>query len=337
MQQEPLLNSTRQIVLAARPKDKVGAEHFRLVETELPALGAGEVLVRQHYLSLDPYMRGRLNEGRSYAQPQEIGAVMTGEAVGLIEDSRDPALQRGDFVIGRGGWQTHFVADARALRKIDGNSIPIQAYLGPVGMPGVTAWYGLNHILMPKAGETLVVSAASGAVGSVVGQLARQRGARIVGIAGGPEKCAYVSDELGFDACVDHKSPRFAQDFAAATPKGVDALFENVGGEPFAQSLRRINDFGRAAICGLIASYEGAPTAIPDMRLILTRRVRVEGFIVSDHLPLWPQALKELAAHVASGRIRYRETIRQGLESAPQAFVDLLRGDNFGKMLVKLI
>ena len=331
------MTANRQIVLAARPTDKVGIEHFRLVEAATPGLGAGQVLVRQHYLSLDPYMRGRLNEGRSYAQPQEIGAVMTGEAVGVVEATQDPGFQPGDFVIGRGGWQTHFIADARALRKIDGRSIPIQAYLGPVGMPGVTAWYGVNHILAPKAGETLVVSAASGAVGSVVGQLGRQLGARVVGIAGGPEKCAYVRDELGFDACVDHKSPSFAKDFAAATAKGVDALFENVGGEPFAQSLRRINDFGRAAICGLIASYEGAPTVIPDMRLILTRRVRIEGFIVSDHLPLWPQALSELAAHVASGRIRYRETIREGLETAPQAFIDLLRGDNFGKMLVKLI
>ena len=331
------MTANRQIVLAARPTDKVGIEHFRLVEAAIPGLGAGQVLVRQHYLSLDPYMRGRLNEGRSYAQPQEIGAVMTGEAVGVVEATQDPGFQTGDFVIGRGGWQTHFIADARALRKIDGRSIPIQAYLGPVGMPGVTAWYGVNHILAPKAGETLVVSAASGAVGSVVGQLGRQLGARVVGIAGGPEKCAYVRDELGFDACVDHKSPSFAKDFAAATAKGVDALFENVGGEPFAQSLRRINDFGRAAICGLIASYEGAPTVIPDMRLILTRRVRIEGFIVSDHLPLWPQALSELAAHVASGRIRYRETIREGLETAPQAFIDLLRGDNFGKMLVKLI
>lgn len=331
------MTANRQIVLAARPTDKVGVEHFRLVETAVPALGAGEVRVRQHYLSLDPYMRGRLNEGRSYAQPQALGAVMTGEAVGEVEESQDPAFQKGDFVIGRGGWQTHFVVDARALRKIDGRTLPIRAYLGPVGMPGVTAWYGLGHILNPKAGETLVVSAASGAVGSVVGQLARQMGARVVGIAGGPVKCAYVRDELGFDACVDHKSPSFPEDLAAAAPRGVDALFENVGGDPFAQSLRRINDFGRVAICGLIASYEGSPTIIPDMRLVLTRRVRIEGFIVSDHLPLWPRALGELAAHVAAGRIRYRETIREGLENAPQAFVDLLRGGNFGKMLVKLI
>ena len=329
--------SSREIRLASRPKGMPTAANFAMVHVDLEPLQDQQVSVRNLFMSVDPYMRGRLNEGRSYAQPQEIGAVMTGEAVGVVEATQDPGFQPGDFVIGRGGWQTHFIADARALRKIDGRSIPIQAYLGPVGMPGVTAWYGVNHILAPKAGETLVVSAASGAVGSVVGQLGRQLGARVVGIAGGPEKCAYVRDELGFDACVDHKSPSFAKDFAAATAKGVDALFENVGGEPFAQSLRRINDFGRAAICGLIASYEGAPTVIPDMRLILTRRVRIEGFIVSDHLPLWPQALSELAAHVASGRIRDRETLREGLETAPQAFIDLLRGDNFGKMLVKLI
>jgi hypothetical protein len=204
-------------------------------------------------------------------------------------------------------------------------------------MPGVTAWYGLNKIIAPKPGETVVVSAASGAVGSVVGQLAKIAGAKVVGIAGGPGKCAYVRDELGFDACVDHKSPRFAEEMKAALPNGLDGLFENVGGEPFAQCLRRLNDFARLAICGLIASYEGAPTILPDMAIFLVRRIKIEGFIVADHLPLWPLALRELASHVASGRLRYRETVRQGLESAPQALVDLLQGGNFGKMLVKLV
>ena len=236
-----------------------------------------------------------------------------------------------------GGWQQYFVTDGAGFNVVDAKAIPLQAYLGVVGMPGVTAWYGLNKIIAPKPGETVVVSAASGAVGSVVGQLAKIAGAKVVGIAGGPEKCAYVRDELGFDACVDHKSPRFAEEMKAALPNGLDGLFENVGGEPFAQCLRRLNDFARLAICGLIASYEGAPTILPDMRIFLVRRIKIEGFIVSDHLPLWPLALRELASHVASGRLRYRETVREGLESAPQALVDLLHGGNFGKMLVKLV
>ena len=204
-------------------------------------------------------------------------------------------------------------------------------------MPGVTAWRGVNRIIAPKAGETVLVSAASGAVGSVAGQLAKFSHAHVVGIAGGPEKCAFVRDELGFDACVDHKSSRFAEELAAALPNGIDGSFENVGGEPFLQSLRHFNDFARIAICGLIASYEGAPTGLPDMRLFLVRRIKIEGFIVSDRMADWPPALAELAGHVAAGRLKYRETIRVGLESAPQGLVDLLHGENFGKMLVKLI
>ena len=204
-------------------------------------------------------------------------------------------------------------------------------------MPGVTAWYGINKIIAPKKGETIVVSAATGAVGSVVGQLAKIAGAKTVGIAGGPDKCAYARDDLSYDSCVDHKSPDFAAELKAALPDGIDGLFENVGGAPFDNCLRRLNDFARIAICGLIASYEGAPTVLPDMRLFLVRRIKIEGFIVSDHLPLWPRALAELASQVAAGRLRYRETISDGLERAPAAFVDLLNGRNFGKQLVKLI
>ncbi len=235
-----------------------------------------------------------------------------------------------------GGWQRYFLSDGSALNVVDAKKIPIQAYLGPVGMPGVTAWYGLNRIIAPKAGETVLVSAATGAVGSVVGQLARIAGARAVGIAGGPEKCAYAVEELGYAACVDHKSPRFAEELKAAVPNGVDGLFENVGGEPFQQALRRLNDFSRVAICGLIASYEGAPTALPDMRIFLVKRFKIEGFIVSDHLNLWPQAIGELAGHIAAGRLKWRETIRDGIENAPQALVDLLHGQNFGKMLIRV-
>jgi len=331
------MSVNKQLVLDSRPAEKVAPAHFRLVEAPMPKPGPGEILVRNHFLSLDPYMRSRLSDAKSYAKPQEIGAVMGGGTVGEVVESNNPRFKTGDFVVGMGGWQQYFVTDGAGFNVVDAKAIPLQAYLGVVGLPGVTAWYGLNKIIAPKPGETVVVSAASGAVGSVVGQLAKIAGAKVVGIAGGPEKCAYVRDELGFDACVDHKSPRFAEEMKAALPNGLDGLFENVGGEPFAQCLRRLNDFARLAICGLIASYEGAPTILPDMRIFLVRRIKIEGFIVADHLPLWPLALRELASQVASGRLRYRETVRQGLESAPQALVDLLQGGNFGKMLVKLV
>ena len=325
-----------QILLDHRPTGKVSPANFRIVETPAPAPGPGEVLVRHTFLSLDPYMRGRLSDAKSYAKPQEIGAVMGGGTVGMVEASNNPRFSPGDAVVGMGGWQRYSLSDGATLRVVDAKAIPIQAYLGPVGMPGVTAWYGLNKIIAPKAGETVLVSAATGAVGSVVGQLAKIAGARPVGIAGGPEKCAYAVKELGYDVCVDHKSPNFAEDLKAALPGGVDGLFENVGGEPFQQALHRTNDFARIAICGLIASYEGAPTALPDMRIFLVKRLKIEGFIVSDHIELWPQALSELAGHIAAKRLVWRETIRDGLENAPQALVELLRGENFGKMLVRV-
>jgi len=325
-----------QVLLDHRPTAKVSAANFRVVETPVPALGAGQVLVRHAFLSLDPYMRGRLSDANSYAKPQEVGAVMQGGAVGIVEASNSPRFRVGDAVVGMGGWQRYYVTDGRDLQVVDARAIPIQAYLGPIGMPGVTAWYGLNQIIAPKSGETVLVSAATGAVGSVVGQLARRAGARAIGVAGGPEKCSYAVAELGYSACVDHRSPTFAAEIKAALPNGVDGLFENVGGEPFQQALRRLNDFARVAICGLIASYEGAATALPDMRLVLVKRIKVEGFIVSDHMALWPKALGELAGLVAAGRLQWRETIRDGLENAPQALVDLLRGGNFGKMLVRI-
>jgi NADPH-dependent curcumin reductase CurA len=294
------------------------------------------VLVRHTFLSLDPYMRGRLSDAKSYAKPQEVGTVMGGGTVGIVEASNNPRFHSGDAVVGMGGWQRYSLSDGATLRVVDAKAIPIQAYLGPVGMPGVTAWYGLNKIIAPKAGETVLVSAATGAVGSVVGQLAKLAGAQTVGIAGGPDKCAYAAKELGYDACVDHKSPNFAEDMKAALPNGVDGLFENVGGEPFQQALRRLNDFSRVAVCGLIASYEGAPTALPDMRIFLVKRFKMEGFIVSDHMDLWPQAIGDLVGLVAAKKLKWRETIHEGIENAPQALVDLLRGGNFGKMLVKV-
>ncbi|HEY5205347.1 MAG TPA: NADP-dependent oxidoreductase [Roseiarcus sp.] len=328
--------SNLQVLLDHRPTDKVTPANFRLVETPIPTPGPGEVLVRHSFLSLDPYMRGRLNDAKSYAKPQELGAVMGGGTVGIVEASNNSRFHPGDAVVGMGGWQRYSVSDGASLRVVDAKAVPIQAYLGSLGMPGITAWYGLNRIIAPKAGETVLVSAATGAVGSVVGQLAKLAGARTIGVAGGPEKCAYAVKELGYDACVDHKSPNFAEEFKAAFPNGIDGLFENVGGEPFQLAMRRINDFARIAICGLIASYEGALTPLPDMRIFLIKRFKMEGFIVSDHMDLWPKAIGELVALAAAKKLIWRETIRDGLENAPQALVDLLHGQNFGKMLVRV-
>ncbi len=329
--------SNLQVLLDHRPTDKVSPANFRVVETPIPTPGAGEVLVRHTFLSLDPYMRGRLNDAKSYAKPQEVGAVMGGGAVGIVEASNNPRFHPGDAVVSTtGGWQRYSLNDGKGLRVVDARAVPIQAYLGSLGMPGVTAWYGLNKIIAPKAGETVLVSAATGAVGSVVGQLAKLAGARTVGIAGGPEKCAYAVKELGYEVCVDHKSPNFAEELKAALPNGIDGLFENVGGEPFQQALRGLNDFSRVAICGLIASYEGAPTALPDMRIFLVKRFKMEGFIVSDHMDLWPEAIAELVSLAVAKKLTWRETIRDGLENAPQALIDLLHGQNFGKMLVKV-
>jgi len=325
-----------QNLLDHRPTDKVSPANFRIVETPVPAPGPGQVLVRHTFLSLDPYMRGRLSDAKNYAKPQEIGAVMGGGTVGVVEASMNPRFKAGDSVVGMGGWQHYSVSDGGGLRVVDAKTIPIQAYLGPVGMPGVTAWYGLNKIIAPEPNETVLVSAATGAVGSVVGQLAKLAGARAVGIAGRPEKCACAVRELGYDACVDHKSLRFPEDLKDALSNGVDGLFENVGGEPFRQALKRLNDFSRIAVCGVIASYEGEPTAVPDLRLFIVRRIKMEGFLQGDHTDLWPKAIGELVGLVAAKKLTWRETIRDGLENAPQALIDLLHGQNFGKMLVRV-
>ncbi len=334
----------RRIVLASRPEREAEARHFRLETAELPPLADGQVLVRHHWLSLDPYMRGRMNDSKSYAAPQALDAVMGGGTAGEVLESRHPAYAPGDAVVGMGGWQEHAIVDGGqpgVLRKVDTKHIPLSAYLGAVGMPGVTAWVGLTQIIEPKAGEAVVVDAASGAVGSAVGQLAKARGCRVVGIAGGADKCAYVRDELGFDACLDYKQHR---DFAslaaaldAAAPKGVDGLFENVGGLMLDVVMSRMNAFGRIALCGMIAGYDGEPIPMARPQLLLTQRLKLQGFIVSEHLPLWPAALKELGELVATGRLKYRESVAQGLENAPQAFLGLLRGANFGKQLVKLV
>jgi len=333
----------KQWLLASRPKAQASVDNFRLVETALPALQDGQVLVRHHFLSLDPYMRMRMNDAKSYAAPQPLDAVMIGGTAGEVAESRHPKFAVGDKVVGMGGWQQYSVVDASlpgALRKVDTTHVPLSAYLGAVGMPGVTAWYGLVKLCAPKSGETIVVSAASGAVGSAVGQLAKARGCRAVGIAGGADKCRYVVEELGFDACIDYKQHTDAASLdaalAQAAPKGIDGNFENVGGVILDAILRRMNPFGRMALCGMISGYDGAPIPLSDPSLILKSRLRLEGFIVSEHMEIWPEALKELGTLVAIGKLKYRETIAPRIEDAPEAFLGLLKGKNFGKQLVKL-
>lgn len=325
-------------VLASRPQGAAKESDFRLFTRDIGEPGEGQVLVRNLWMSLDPYMRGRMDESKSYAANQGIDDVMIAGTAGEVVASKNPRFAVGDKVVSNnGGWQLYSLTDGRDLRVVDASRVPLQAFVGPLGMPGVTAWYGLNHILAPKAGETVVVSAATGAVGTVVGQLAKGRGARAVGIAGGPDKCRFAVEELGFDACVDHRSATFKDDFKAATPKGVDGLFENVGGEPFRLASHRLNDFARVAICGLIASYEGAEkSSLDDLRILLVKRAMIRGFIVSDHIDLWPQAIGELTELAASGKLKWRETIAEGIESAPSAFLGMLKGKNFGKQLVKL-
>ncbi|MDZ7652190.1 MAG: NADP-dependent oxidoreductase [Burkholderiaceae bacterium] len=328
--------NNRRIVLAGRPAAEVTPDNFRLETVETPPLADGQLLVRNEWLSLDPYMRGRMNEGRSYAQSQPLDETMIGGTAGRVVESRHPKFKAGDAVVGYLGWQEYGVSDGAGLFKADTTHIPLSAYLGAVGMPGVTAWYGLNRIIEPKAGETIVVSAASGAVGGVVGQLAKLAGCRAVGIAGGREKCDHVVDELKFDACIDYKRQDVGKALKEAAPQGVDGYFENVGGEILEAVLPRMNAFGRIALCGLIAGYNAQPIPIRNPTWFLISRLKLQGFIVSEHMEVWPQALKELGQGVASGRIRYRETVAQGLQSAPEAFIGLLKGRNFGKQLVRL-
>jgi NADPH-dependent curcumin reductase len=331
------MNTYQRIVMASRPRGEVQESNFRLERVPVPEIGAGEVLVRNHYLSVDPYMRGRMSETKSYATPQALDQTMIGATAGQVLASSHPRFAVGDFVTGMLGWAEMGVADGALLRKVDTRRIALSAYLGVAGMPGMTAWYGMNQIMQPKQGETVVVSAASGAVGSAVGQLAKLRGCRAVGIAGGPEKCGYVVEQLGFDACIDYKAGNLKADLAAATPNGVDAVFENVGGEVFDTTLGRMNPFGRIALCGLIAGYSGGEMPIKNLKSLLINRLTLRGFIVTEHMELWPQGLAEMGLLVASGKLKYRESIAPELAAAPQAFIGLLKGRNFGKQLVKLI
>lgn len=334
----------QQILLDNRPTGEAVASNFMLVSSDTPELQEGQVLVRHHFLSLDPYMRGRMNDAKSYAAPQPLGQVMLGGTAGEVVESRSPKFQPGDKVVGMGGWQQYSVVNADqpgALRKVDVTHVPLSHYLGAVGMPGVTAWYGLVKIIEPKAGQTLVVSAATGAVGSAFSALSKARGCRTVGIAGGPEKCKYAVEELGFDACIDYKlhadAASLSKALKDACPDGIDGYFENVGGMVLDAVLPRMNAFGRIVLCGMIAGYDGKPMPLTYPALILTNRLKVQGFVVSEHMEVWPEALKELGTLVGTGKLRPRESVAQGIEAAPEAFLGLLKGKNFGKQLVKLI
>ena len=334
----------QQILLDNRPQGEATVDNFRLVATDTPALQDGQVLVRHHYLSLDPYMRGRMNDSKSYAASQALGEVMIGGTVGEVAESRHPKYAVGDKVVGMGGWQEYSVVDGNApgaLRKVDTTHVPLSHYLGAVGMPGVTAWYGLVKIIAPKAGNTVVVSAATGAVGSAFAALAKARGCRAVGIAGGPEKCRYAVEELGFDACIDYKEhsdvKALSKALKQACPDGIDGYFENVGGWIMDAVMLRMNAFSSIALCGMIAGYDGAPLPMSNPALLLINRMKIQGFIVSEHMEVWPEALKELGMLVGTGKLRPRESVAQGIAAAPEAFLGLLKGKNFGKQLVKLI
>ncbi|HEY7903832.1 MAG TPA: NADP-dependent oxidoreductase [Casimicrobiaceae bacterium] len=327
----------RQVLLASRPQGAPTEENFRIVETPLPSPGAGEVLVRNQWLSLDPYMRGRMSDAKSYVPPAKLGEVMVGQTVGVVEQSNDARFAAGDTVLTSLGWQSHGVARAGDLERVDASIAPASYYLGVLGMPGLTAWFGLFEVGMPKPGETVVVSAASGAVGSIVGQLARLHGCRAVGIAGGPAKCDHVVRDLGFDACVDYKAGRLVEDLRAACPGGVDVDFENVGGGILEAMLKQMNRYSRIVVCGLIAEYSRTEAyGYQGLRAILVNRIRVQGMLVFDWKERYPEARRALAALVGAGKLRYRESVANGLDAAPRAFIGLLKGENTGKQLVKL-
>ena len=333
----------QRIVLASRPVGAPTPENFRLEREALPDLAEGQVLLKTLYLSLDPYMRGRMSDAPSYAAPVAIGEVMTGGAVSRVERSLNPKFHEGDLVVGATGWQSHSISDGRALIPVPSGLPSPSMALGVLGMPGMTAYMGLMDIGQPKEGETLVVAAASGAVGSVVGQVARIKGLKVVGVAGGADKCRYVVDELGFDACIDHKSADFAEQLAQACGAGIDIYFENVGGKVFDAVLPLLNPKARVPVCGLIAQYNAheappGPDRMPLLqRTLLTKRVRMQGFIVfDDYGDRHSEFAKAMAPWVREGKVKFREDVVEGLEQAPEAFIGLLEGRNFGKLVVRV-
>jgi NADPH-dependent curcumin reductase CurA len=327
----------RQIRLKARPDGMPTPALFEATETPVPEIADGEVLRRTLYLSLDPYMRGRMSDAPSYAAPVELGAVMCGHTVSEVVASRHPRFREGDIVAGYDGWQTYAASNGKDLRAIDASQVPITAAIGVLGMPGLTAYVGLLDIGQPKSGETVVVSAASGAVGSVVGQLAKVRGCRAVGVAGSPEKCRYVVDELGFDACVNYKDEEFPAALAAACPARVDVYFDNVAGAVLKAVLRILNRGARIPLCGLISEYNATSKPPgPNLRPLLVHRAMIKGFLVGDHYDRFPAFLQECTPLVASGRLKYREHIVDGLDAAPAALIGLFEGRNFGKLIVRV-
>ncbi len=330
--------SNIQVCLARRPSGWVRESDFNIVRSEIPRPGDGQVLLKNLYLSLDPYMRLRMDDAKSYAPPVEIGAVMVGGTVSEVVASRNADFRPGEIVFGMMGWQLYGLSDGKMLRRVDPALAPVSTALGVLGMPGVTAWVGLLDFGAPKPGETVVVSAASGAVGSVVGQIAKLKGCRVVGIAGGAAKCEYVTRELGLDACIDYRSGDLYAQLAAACPQGVDVYFDNVGGEILDTILRLLNPFARIPLCGLISQYnEADKSGLQNIRSLLVNRVRMQGFIVSDHLNRFPPALAELGQWYKEGKLKYRESVAHGIENAPKAFIGMLKGENLGKQVVKLV
>lgn len=332
----------RSVVLAARPHGAPTADNFRLEETVVPTPATGQLLLRTLFLSLDPYMRGRMSDAPSYAVPVAVNAVMGGGTIARVEESLHSDYKVGDLVLSYSGWQDYLLSDGTGLTKLDASQQKPSHRLGVLGMPGFTAYVGLLDIGLPKAGETVVVAAATGAVGSLVGQIAKIKGCTVIGIAGGPEKCHYAVNELGFDACIDHRSDDFPQQLAAACTSGIDVYFENVGGAVFDAVLPLLNAFARVPVCGLIANYnatsvrEGPDRSQILARAILTRRLKIQGFINSDYAPRHNAFLSEMSGWLKSGQIKYREEFVDGLENAPQAFIGLLEGKNFGKLIIKV-
>lgn len=332
----------RRIVLASRPDGEPTAANFRLEDAPMPVPGEGELLLRVIYLSLDPYMRGRMNAAKSYAAPVEIGQVMEGGTVAEVVASNNPKYAKGDFVLSHSGWQSYAISDGKGLRRLDPAAAPLSTAVGVLGMPGMTAYTGLLNIGAPKEGETVVVAAASGPVGSAVGQIAKIKGARAVGIAGGAEKCRFVKEELGFDTVVDHRDPDFAAKLAEACPNGIDVYFENVSGKVFDGVFPLLNFFARMPVCGLISQYNAAATAemetkVPQlMRAVLTKRLLIRGFIVYDFASDYAAFARDMAAWIKEGWIKYREDFVDGLDAAPAAFMGMLKGRNFGKLVVRI-
>ncbi len=332
-----MANQNRQVLLKRRPTGAPTIADFTIADAPLPDPADGEVLVRGIYLSLDPYIRGRISGARSYAKPVEIGAVIEGRVVGEVARSYDPNFREGDFVLGGYGWQLYSVVPGHSLLRLDPAEAPLSTALGVLGMPGLTAYVGLSEIGRPQAGETVVVSAASGAVGTVASQLAKYSGARVVGIAGGAEKCRYVEAELGLEACIDHRSPALGDALDRACPNGIDVYFENVGGDVQQAAFARLNDFGRMIMCGMVAEYNDvAPRPGPNLMAAVRKRLKIQGFIVSDQWQRWDEYRALAAPLVRNGALRYREDIVDGLDNAPAAFIGLLQGRNFGKLLVRL-